>query len=282
MSGFCCPVCSKPLAKQEKQYLCAKGHSFDLAKSGYVNLLPPASRHSKTPGDNKMMVNARRSFLSSGYYAPLSDCVCRTVIRCLASCVERPAVILDAGCGEGYYTGRLCTALAEQKIPAQILGVDISKTAVDKAAKSVKTARFAVASVFHLPVADQSCDLLLNLFAPYCEEEILRALCPDGSFVMAIPGERHLWELKQAAYDQPYLNEVKDYAIKGLELVKREEIFQTLSLPDQNTIDCLFKMTPYYYKTSQKDQQKLEKLERLDVTMQFELLTYRKKYKNAL
>lgn len=277
MSGFCCPVCSRPLAKQEKQYVCPKGHCFDRAKSGYVNLLPPGARHSKDPGDNKMMVNARRLFLSAGYYKPLGRSLCRRAVQCLSAAGSHPAVVLDAGCGEGYYTGLLQRALAESQTDAEVLGVDISRTAVDKASKSVPQADFAVASVFHLPVPDQSCDLLFNLFAPYCREEILRVLRPDGCLIMGIPGERHLWELKQAAYDQPYLNEVKDYAIEGLTLAEREPVEQKLSLPDQHTIDCLFKMTPYYYKTSRCDQEKVERLTQLDVTMQFELLTYRKR-----
>lgn len=274
--GFQCPVCGKRLIKQEKQYQCPQKHSFDRSKSGYVNLLAPGSKHSKDPGDNKIMVNARREFLKEGYYAPLSSRLCQTVLQCLSQNSGRPAMVLDAGCGEGYYTGKLREALHEKAIPAEIFGVDISKSAVDKASKHVKEVDFAVASVFHLPVTDGCCDLLINLFAPFCREEIVRTLHPDGYFIMGIPGERHLWELKQAAYEHPYLNSIKGYDIEGLKLLRKESIEKMLSLPNQHIIDCLFKMTPYYYKTSREDQKKVEQLTQLQVTMQFELLIYQK------
>ena len=270
-----CPVCRRPLKEGETGWRCTAGHTFDRARSGYVNLLPLSGKHSKVPGDDKLMVDARRAFLEKGHYAFLSDAfndMCGGLLR--SPC--RVEDILDVGCGEGYYTGRLSAFLEAEKMPAHITGIDISKLALDKAGKRCRGQRitFAVASAFHLPVADRSCRLVTNLFAPYCGEEIRRVLHPAGYMVLVIPGEEHLWELKQAAYDQPYKNEVKGFELDGFRLVEHRQAACTLHLEGED-IASLFKMTPYYYKTSKEGQARVERLETLDVQAAFEQLAYR-------
>lgn len=101
MQLFACPVCMCPLKKEEKRYLCPHGHSFDLAKEGYVHLLPANRMHAKLPGDGKEMLAARRRILDAGHYEPFSDCLNALVLE-LTDQAEKP-VILDAGCGEGYW-----------------------------------------------------------------------------------------------------------------------------------------------------------------------------------
>ena len=104
MSLFRCPVCKAPLARGARAYACPSGHSYDLAREGYAYLLPPNQKHSAAPGDDRRMAQARRDFLSKGYYEILLNTLCCQI---LSLCGESP-VILDAGCGEGYYTaGRL-------------------------------------------------------------------------------------------------------------------------------------------------------------------------------
>ena len=99
MSLFRCPLCAAPLEREVGTYRCGGGHSFDLAREGYVHLLPPNQKHSALPGDDREMVLARRDFLSKGYYHPLLNTFC-SQISALSS--DAP-VLLDAGCGEGYY-----------------------------------------------------------------------------------------------------------------------------------------------------------------------------------
>ncbi len=258
-------------------FRCGKGHCYDKARSGYVNLLLSGSKNSKSPGDNKQMVNARRDFLDKGFYRPMADAFCREVVRELGGLSE--VNLLDAGCGEGYYTGRLYQALADAGLDVSLLGLDISKFAAEKAAKRLagagEKALIAAASIFHMPVADESCDAVVTLFAPFCGEEFLRVLKKGGLFVMVIPGARHLWELKQAVYDIPYLNEVKDYAIPGLTFLRSVPVDREITLHGKEIMD-LFVMTPYYYKTSQEGQQRAEALETLTTETSFEILVYRK------
>lgn len=272
-NGFICPKCREILSKNGNSLKCPKNHCYDLAASGYVNLLLSDMMNSKLPGDNKLMVNARRSFLSKGFYMPLADTFAETVARY----AENGCTILDAGCGEGYYTGIIAELLASDGKSGNIFGIDISKNAVNAAAKRYKNISFAAASIFHMPFGDGSCDILATLFAPYCGEEFLRVLKKGGIMVMAIPGERHLWGLKKAVYDKPYLNEVKDYALDGFEFIGSQKLSYDISLDNAEDIRSLFSMTPYYYKTSEEGHKRLEALVSLDTEVSFEILTYRKK-----
>ena len=102
-----CPVCGQPLTMEKPAWHCDTGHSFDVARQGYVNLLTVDRKHSKQPGDSTAQVEARRAFLSAGYYAPMAARLAEIVAG------ERPRTILDAGCGEGYYLTELGKALPE-------------------------------------------------------------------------------------------------------------------------------------------------------------------------
>ena len=276
MGILICPNCGQPLQEEAKTFYCPAGHSFDRAKSGYVNLLMPGSKHSAQPGDDKRMVDARAAFLNEGYYRPLLSSVVEMVGRHISP--EGNGEILDAGCGEGYYTAGVDQAMREAKVPCRITGVDISKLAVNKAAIRCKNLTLAVASVFHLPVQSESCDLFLNLFAPFCLPEILRVLKPEGKLLLVIPGERHLWELKQVVYESPYLNEVKDFGLEGMELLDQQELSWQMEIGKTEDIDHLFQMTPYYYKTSREGYQRLLSCGTLSTSAQFYLLVYGKQH----
>ncbi len=272
MSIWRCPVCDAAMQKQEKGVHCLNGHCFDAAKSGYVNLLPVQQKRTKQPGDNLQMVRARRDFLQAGYYAPFQQAMCELVV----SALPQKGILLDAGCGDGYYTAAVVNALQEVGKNVQVYGVDISKYAVDLAAKHCKTASFAVGSVFHLPVSDHCCDGLISLFAPYAGTEFQRVLKPNGMMILGIPAARHLMGLKQAIYDTPYENEVKPYELDGFSFVGKRTIEAVILLPNQTAIQNLFMMTPYYYKTGQKEQVRLAALETLETEIAFELLQYQK------
>jgi 23S rRNA (guanine745-N1)-methyltransferase len=136
-----CPVCRQTLSsKQGKSLICPDGHSYDLAREGYVNLLQANRKNSRLPGDSKEMIAARRRVHAAGLYHPLAVAI-REQLTTLASPSPR---VLDLGCGEGHY----CRSI-QQVLPASsVYGIDISKAAVKMAARSCPEASFAVASVF--------------------------------------------------------------------------------------------------------------------------------------
>ena len=163
MSIFCCPICGGPLDREPSAYSCPAGHSFDLAREGYVHLLPANRMHSKMPGDDKGMAAARAAFLSKDYYAPLRDALCSIALERTGPAPR----VLDTGCGEGYYTSGVYRALARAGRSVTMAGTDISKAILRRAAKREKDVEFAVASSYHLPVADGAVDLLVNCFSPW-------------------------------------------------------------------------------------------------------------------
>lgn len=272
-SLFVCPVCGKVLEINNKNYKCEKGHSFDAAKSGYINLLTSDKMNTKSPGDNKLMVRSRSEFLDKGYYSHLRDAL-SSVVNSVSSDGD---IFLDAGCGEGYYTSRIIEDILSSNKKIRAAGIDISKFAADKAAKRSKNIEFAVGSVFHIPFADNSCNILLNVFAPFCQEEYLRILKKNGYMIMTIPDKNHLWEMKKIVYDNPYENSPKTEDIKGFEFIEKLSVKRKIFLKSNDDIINLFAMTPYFYNTSLKDKEKLSKIDNLETQTEFEILIYRKK-----
>lgn len=271
MSILTCPICAKKLDFSGNCYRCGNGHSFDAARSGYVNLLLSKHAGKTVHGDNKLMVQARRKFLEKGYYSPLAESLCDAVEKYFHG-----GVLLDAGCGEGYYTDRAAARLGSIGMDAEIYGIDVSKIAVDHAAKRGGTAKYVTASVFHIPVESGSCNMLMTLFAPYSSDEFSRILAKDGIMIMAIPSRSHLWELKQAIYDVPYQNDVRPYELEGFKFLEKQAIRYTMHIGSQEDLQALFSMTPYYYRTGPIQQERLKKLTELDITADFELLIYQK------
>jgi 23S rRNA (guanine745-N1)-methyltransferase len=135
-----CPVCGLSLAQGEKSLSCTNGHSFDLSAKGYVNLLLSRDKHSHDPGDNKEMVASRRRFLDKGFYLPLAAGLAKTVSEIAQAKHPNgdPCAILDAGCGEGYYTGHIHKTLSESGLSFKLSGMDISKEAVRAAAQGIR------------------------------------------------------------------------------------------------------------------------------------------------
>ena len=264
-SMFICPHCRGALYKEEKRLLCHRGHSFDLAKAGYANLL--VGKGGGVHGDNKEMIRARKDFLDGGYYLPLRDALVEVLKR------EAPESLIDAGCGECFYTEGMASTLPS----CRIAGVDISKDALAYGAKRMKArAETAVASVYDLPVAEEAFDALTLFFSPFAGEEFKRVLKKDGLFVMAIPGKRHLWELKSILYKEPYENKVAEFALDGFSLLEERQVAFERTLEGKSLKD-LFAMTPYFYRTPREGVERARAKERLTVGFEFHLLTYRKK-----
>ncbi len=267
MSLFICPVCNKQLVKGEKVFFCADGHSFDISKYGYVNLLMSQKSSGKRHGDDTAMVKARRDFLEKGFYKPLRD----EIIKSVSENAEKSSFIADIGCGEGYYTSALCNSYTN------VCGIDISKDALRYASKALKQYEFSVASAFDLPFSDNSADVLLNIFAPSPYGEFKRVLKPEGVLIKAVPLEDHLWELKCAVYDEPYKNKPEKKDDELFCLASFKELKYKIDLNSSEDILNLFKMTPYYYKTGRRETERLMSLNALSTTVHFGVEVYKLK-----
>ena len=268
MSCFICPVCKDDLHSEGKTYSCENNHIFDISKDGYVNLLMSQKSSLKRHGDDKLMVRSRRDFLNNGYYKRLCDALC----DCIKDNVKDGSVVVDVGCGEGYYTEAI-----RNNFNGRLFGIDISKDALRFASKSIKNAEFSVASAFSLPFKNESADCLVNIFAPSAYDDFHRVLKNDGCLIKIVPLEDHLWELKCTLYDEPYKNKPEKKNDELFELVSFDEIKYTLNITDKDDILNLFRMTPYYYKTGKAEAERLLKLEKLETTVHFGLEIYKKR-----
>lgn len=273
-SIFCCPLCRSPLEDIGSSLRCDKGHSFDKAAQGYIHLLPANKMHAKLPGDSREMVAARRRFLDAGFYQPFRDGICELLSNEFRG--KTDPVLLDAGCGEGYYTDAVRTALEGVCDAPLICGFDISKFAVKAAAGRSRSMQLAVASCFDIPMQASSADALLGVFSPIVPEEFARVLKPGGVLLLAVAGERHLFGLKELLYDSPYLNEHKETDYEGFIFEQRVPVRTTATLNGNAFISDLFAMTPYYWKTSVEGSRRLQQAEQLVTELGFDLLLYRR------
>lgn len=267
---FICPICKSKLNINGKSYACEKNHSFDIAKQGYVNLLPANKKHSDNPGDTKEMVLSRRAFLESGYYDCFTDKLCE-IINSLFEGKER-ITIADCGCGEGYYDGKL----EKLNMNFDLFGFDISKEAVKSASGKYKKYTYAVGSCFDMPLADNSFDLALNIFAPMVENEMARILKKDGYMIYAVPGKSHLMGLKELLYENTYENEEKHTEYDGFDFVDRLSVKKEITVDSETGVN-LFRMTPYYFKTELGAEDKIYKNNGFTTEIHFDFLIYRKK-----
>lgn len=269
---FICPVCQRRLAEEEKLFKCINGHSFDKSKFGYVNLLCSRKSSAKRHGDDRMMIRARKDFLDGGYYGFLRDSLYAVCENYLPNGGE----VLDAGCGECWYSAGLMRYYTEKGKKLVCSGIDISKDALEFASKRKSEMKLAVASLYNLPFSPESFDLVLNIFSPEANEEFFRVLKIGGYLIKAIPLERHLYELKAAIYEKPYLNDVPDTELQGFRFLDSIQLKKKIYLETNETINNLFKMTPYYYKTGSEDQKKTQTLDSLETQAEFEIRVYRK------
>ena len=269
-SLFLCPVCAQPLERQDRIYRCPANHCFDLSSAGYTYLMPTGGKHAKQPGDSKEMAASRNRFLSAGYYAPLAAALAEIYRQ------HKAPHILDAGCGEGYYTAQIFHALEEAGYAPRMAGIDISKSCLRWAAKREPRIEFAVASSYHLPIASQNIDLLINCFSPLCLDEFQRVLKPGGIFLYVVPGARHLWELKQVLYPEPYPNTERLSSYPGFAYLSVKHVDAVIHLPTRQAIHDLFQMTPYYWKTPKAGSDRLAQLDTLDTEISFRIHIFRK------
>jgi 23S rRNA (guanine745-N1)-methyltransferase len=198
-----CPVrdCHQALVREPRRLVCPRGHSFDIARSGYINLLQPQDRRSKQPGDTPTAVSGRRRLHDRGVTAPL-----------LAALADMAAasgsdVVLDAGCGDGFYLGSLADGAG-----CDAHGVDISITAVNAAARRYPRCEWVVANADRfLPYADGSFSLVFSITGRMNPPEFRRVLRDEGRVLVAVPASDDLIELRGVGRDRA-ARTVEDFA----------------------------------------------------------------------
>ena len=260
-----CPLCGEKLEKGDRVWQCAHRHSFDIARQGYANLLPVQNKRSLQPGDTKEQVLSRRAFLDGGFYQPIANALCQ-----LAQAHQCSGPILDAGCGEGYYSARLAEALN-----AELIGLDISKEAVRWAAGRYKGPLWLCASAARLPVGDASMGLVTSLFAVTMPEEFKRVLRPDGAFIQVLAAEDHLLGLKSIIYPELTHKEKQlTPQVPGFRLAESVAVRFTFTV-EAEQVQNLLSMTPHVYRIGKSGAQRLRQTQRLTDTASCVLNLYR-------
>lgn len=249
-----CPKCKTELTQIDNSLRCGNNHSFDISRDGYVNLLMSQKSGDKI-GDSRASAHARHSFLSKGYY----ECLKKAIGERMSG------TVLDICCGEGYY----------DTYGGELYGFDISKEMVRLAKKSNKSGNYFVANLSHIPIKSESIDTAVHLFAPFNESEFFRVLKGGGTLYSVIPGENHLWEMKECLYDKPYKNDEKPPKTEKLTLVSKTKITDTVNIGEDDLKE-LFSMTPYFYRTSEENKKRLDGIGDTVLTVDFVILEYKK------
>lgn len=208
-----CPVCDAPLATDGRALRCPAGHSFDVAREGYVNLL--TGRRPRYAGDDRAMLAARRRFLDSGHYAALTTAVTTAVLDHLSGYTNEMAHITDIGCGEGTYLDSLAQALRQERQPGAYCfsGIDLSRDAVRLAARRCPFAQFAVADAWRkVPLLTGATAVILNIFAPRNPAEFARIAAPGTLLLVVIPRPGHLLSIRER------------FGLLAIEQDKREQV----------------------------------------------------------
>ena len=265
---FSCPKCKSPMyiSENEKSVFCRgeRRHCYDFSADGYLAM-------GQGGGDSKEAVRARTGFLDTGAY----DLAAVSIADIVREYADGNGIVIDAGCGEGYYTNKIA------EICGSVLGVDLSKFACGTAAKRAKregkdNALYSTGSVFELPVADRCADVVVNIFAPCAEEEYTRVLKDGGYLIVVGAGREHLMGLKKVIYDNPYENQGRADLPKNMEHIKTVNCTYKQKIEGNDNIMALFSMTPYYWRTSENDKNKLLGLSELTTTVDFEINIYKK------
>ena len=239
------------------------------------NLLPVNKKKSKDPGDNEMMIVARRNFLELGFYDPLIDSI-TTLVNNTLTFKKTAIVALDAGCGEGYYSEKALNNL--KGLYTTILGTDISKYAVKNAASKYKKNLYFVSSIYNLPITKRSTDLILSVFSPIMPEEFKRILDRHGFVIVVSPAPNHLREMAALIYEtvKPHTTKVIEKMTTVFEHVSTTRTTFTIDIKSAEDVLALLKMTPYYWSTGIERLENITNKNELSVVCDFNIDIFKK------
>ena len=268
--NLACPIDGKSLEHIDKQFVCENGHTYDIARQGYVNLLPVQYKRSKEPGDSKVMVSARTQFLDTGVYQPIGAVVNELVLEQIIN--DKDVCIMDAGCGEGYYFNSLLNFLSDdsRETNLSLVGLDISKDAIIQSTKRNKRISWVVGTNRQPPVLEKSVDIILCMFGFLSIDAFSKLLKPGGKIILVEPASRHLQELRKIIYPEVRTkslsvnNLLKD---SGFSLLKTEALHYNVKLSSNDQINQLLVMTPHFYRASKEGREAACKLQEIDITI---------------
>jgi 23S rRNA (guanine745-N1)-methyltransferase len=268
--NLACPVDGVRLEFHEKQLVCGHGHAFDIARQGYVNLLPVQHKRSKQPGDSKEMVAARVQFLNSGLYEPIAKALAEIAFAGLAG--DKAGCLVDAGCGEGYYLDYLLHYLKDKKRAGDLclVGMDISKAAIVEAAKRSRQITWIVGTNRRPPLDDASVDVILCVFGFHSFDGFHKILKPGGKLVLVEPGPDHLKELREIIYAEVRKSDPQDLSCAeqaGFAMLDSRPLQFTTGAIRHELINKLLLMTPHFFRASKQGRAAAGKLQELDLTV---------------
>ena len=262
-TAFACPICQENLALLETSFKCYNRHSFDLAKFGYVNLVPQIKQSANYDKEN---FQNRQQILEAGFYQAILEAVSD-----LLSNSKNAKTILDIGCGEGFYSRKLQESHSEKTFYA----FDISKDSVQIAAKSEPNwaVNWFVGDLARLPIKDASMDILLDIFSPANYGEFSRVLSKDGILIKVIPTKNHLKEIRQKVQDQltkkDYSNQdIKDHFQEHFTILSSQTASLTKTITAEQ-LQALLSMTPLLFHV---DQTKINWSQLTEITIEAEIL----------
>ena len=280
-----CPVCGEKLALHKDSgcdsLRCTAGHSFDIARSGYVNLLRPGRQTNKNAGDDKKMVAARQFFLSCGYYDRALD----YIINVARTYVKPDGIMVDCGCGTGYYSNKTAADIKS----LYVIGLDASKHAVEAAAKGAAAAGlsgrtvYITAALARQPISEQSADMTLSMFSPCDYGEFARILKPGGILLIGSAGENHLYEMRRLLYGEENVRTTVPIAHEALAVeygftpVVRECVEYDAVIHGADKIEALYSMTPFYWRSPAEGAKRLREKASLSTRLSFDFTLLQKK-----
>lgn len=275
-NALACPVCGDALTIGASAAACPRGHAFDRARSGYLNLLLSNQKQSAEPGDSPAMMLSRRAFLRGGYY----DAMAAAASAALVAIVEgRPgASVADLGCGEGYFTARLRRAIAAASPGSACYGVDISRPGVRRATVYDREITWVVASLHHSPFLPASLDAVCSMFAPIDAADVRRIVRADGALITVTPGPDHLDALRAAIYDTVKPHPQTPALMAGDTLFEQTgstRVRHPIVVEPAAQVMNLLAMTPYYWNISEATRARIESLSRLELTFDAYVTVFR-------
>jgi len=274
-----CPIDGVEFKIAEKHLVCENGHNFDVARQGYVNLLPVQHKRSKAPGDSKEMVQARESFLNTGVYAPIANKLAELVDSYILG--DRSVCLMDAGCGDGYYFDVMFNHLKDKvgQGTLSFIGMDISKPAIIAATKRNKLITWIVGTNRQPPISNSSVDIIICVFGFQSFEGFNEILSQGGKIIMVEPGPEHLKELREIIYTNVKTSEPSDLSYLqeiGLSVIDEQKMFFKSGELDNETINALLLMTPHFYRANKDGRETAIKLEHIELTVDVVVRTVEK------
>jgi 23S rRNA (guanine745-N1)-methyltransferase len=266
MTTLLCTVrgCAAPLAQHERRMVCERGHSFDVARSGYVNLLQPQDKRSRIPGDSPEAIAARRRFLDRGHAEPL--------VRAIVELLPVSGPLLDAGCGEGHHLAAFRAAYG-----VEAHGVDISVAAIELAARRWRDCNWIVANADRfLPYSDASFSAVTSITARLNAPEFRRVLRDDGTLLVAIPAPDDVIELREAILgdrvERDRVERTVEMFAAHFTLARHERVRHVARLDRESIADV---MSSSYRGLRTRERERLAEMKEQDVTMSRDVLLFR-------